>query len=376
MKIPYIPVLIILSLAATSCVKDVILDAMEEPTVVVECILSDDPVQTLYLTYTKGASREAAPDLPEATAVLTDLTEGKEAGRFARTADGSWTLAYAAIPEHRYRLDVTVPGHEPIWAEQTMPEPAGWTVPRIWDLNLAWDGSTVHEPHQQYGYEQGTFYRIESLPDYLWIYALDYDVTSCELRVAEEIVTDYPYVDLFNLTGSLYEPEVLPVTEWVYGNPCEGWALYPHLIGLSTHRKYLRLLKSKNDEEDYGHEFLISGNFTGDYYNALGGTPRPTQGRLMFASLSPDYDQYLQEAVTRQEMQLSSDLSTIFIFVRDNVFSNITGGLGIFGAISQTPEAWYGIHSPINPEIVWSDSNTAPKPFNPYFPHPYDPFTE
>ena len=129
MKIPYIPILIILSLAGVpSCVKDVTLDAMEEPTVVVECILSDDPLQTLYLTYTKGASREAAPDLPEATAVLTDLTEGKEAGRFVRSADGSWTLAYGAIPEHRYRLDITIPGHDPIWAEQTMPEAPGVTV--------------------------------------------------------------------------------------------------------------------------------------------------------------------------------------------------------------------------------------------------------
>ncbi|MBR4794610.1 MAG: hypothetical protein IK038_13345, partial [Bacteroidaceae bacterium] len=48
-----------------SCVKDVILDAMDEPQVVVDCILTDGSVQTLRLLYTKGASRAEAPDLPE-----------------------------------------------------------------------------------------------------------------------------------------------------------------------------------------------------------------------------------------------------------------------------------------------------------------------
>ena len=72
------------------------MDALEEPQVVVECILSDAPVQILNLSYTKSASRETAPDLPEAAAKLTDITEGKEAGLFTRSADGSWKLDYAA----------------------------------------------------------------------------------------------------------------------------------------------------------------------------------------------------------------------------------------------------------------------------------------
>ena len=42
------------------------MDAMEDPLIVVECVLTDEPVQTLHLTYTKGASQSEAPDLPEA----------------------------------------------------------------------------------------------------------------------------------------------------------------------------------------------------------------------------------------------------------------------------------------------------------------------
>ena len=79
-----------------SCVKEVTMDAREDPQIVVECILCDEPVQTLYLTYTKGASREAAPSLDEADAVLADLTEGREVGRFTRAEDGSWQLSQRA----------------------------------------------------------------------------------------------------------------------------------------------------------------------------------------------------------------------------------------------------------------------------------------
>ena len=43
---------IAISLTVVSCIKDVILDAGDEPQVVVDCILTDEPVQTLYLVYT------------------------------------------------------------------------------------------------------------------------------------------------------------------------------------------------------------------------------------------------------------------------------------------------------------------------------------
>ena len=49
-------ILFILMLTLSSCIRDVIMDAKEKPQVVVVCVLSDDPVQTLQLSFTKGAS--------------------------------------------------------------------------------------------------------------------------------------------------------------------------------------------------------------------------------------------------------------------------------------------------------------------------------
>ena len=51
----------------TSCVRDVAMDAKEDPEVAVACVLTDEPIQTLRLSYTMGASLAEAPDLPEAT---------------------------------------------------------------------------------------------------------------------------------------------------------------------------------------------------------------------------------------------------------------------------------------------------------------------
>lgn len=348
-------------LAVTSCVKDVILEAQEEPQLVVECVLTDEDVQILYLSYSKGASQALPQDVQEATVILTDLTENARAGHFTKKGKGIWQLDYKALPGHEYRLDVTVPNHEPIWAEQTMPEPTGLYTPRHWTYGAS--AMTLDPVGSEYEYEQGTFYRLEFLPDYTWVYALDYDEASGELKIAEEICTNFPYVDDFNVTGS-YKPEVIPVNEWVYGNPCEGWALYPHLIGYGVHRRYLRLQNKRWNPESDRREFLISGSFTGRYYAATGASdPKPTEGRLVFASVSKDYDTYLQEALYCYDLQQSTDLSSVYY--RQNVFSNITGGLGIFGAIIQTPLGWTRKYSPVNPTVIWDNPMTAPKSFYP-----------
>lgn len=45
-------------LMPTSCVREVVMDADEKPMVVVECVISNNPVQALHLRYTKGAAKK------------------------------------------------------------------------------------------------------------------------------------------------------------------------------------------------------------------------------------------------------------------------------------------------------------------------------
>ena len=55
--------------------------------------------------------------------------------------------------------------------------------------------------------------------------------------------------------------------------------------------------------------------------------------RLYFAALSDDYDRYLLDAYQQYYAEQSDDLSTIYL--RDNLYGNIHGGVGIFGAATE-----------------------------------------
>ena len=119
----YISCLILILLCTmTSCVRDVILDAEEKPTVVVECVLANSDTQELHLNFTKGASKAEAEPLTEAVATLIDLTAGKTVGDFEKASGDLWTLDYQPVSNHHYRLEVQVPGYDLIYAEDTLPQ--------------------------------------------------------------------------------------------------------------------------------------------------------------------------------------------------------------------------------------------------------------
>ena len=91
--------LLLLLPLAIGCVRDVVLDAGEKPQVVVECVLTASSPQELRLSFTKGASLAEAPELTEATARLTDLTDDYPGGSSAagRTGPGFSTMRQCPV---------------------------------------------------------------------------------------------------------------------------------------------------------------------------------------------------------------------------------------------------------------------------------------
>lgn len=160
--------MVFMYLALTGCVRDVVLDAGEKPRVVVECVLTESSPQELRLSFTKGASLAAAPELTEATARLTDLTDDYPAGEFRRGEDGVWVLDYAAVPRHSYRLEVEVPGYDLVWAEQTMPEGC-----KIYCSSYA--PYQFDDSQPKYKNMVGTEYHYATLSYNTWIYGMNYD---------------------------------------------------------------------------------------------------------------------------------------------------------------------------------------------------------
>ena len=331
---------IAISLVMVSCVKDVILDARDEPEVVVDCILTDEPVQILYLVYTKGASREIAPELPEATAVLTDLTEGKEAGRFHRMTDGSWQLAYTAIPTHSYRLDVSVPDHEPIWAEQTMPEAPGINV-RWHSWNPGdWSRPKAQWPPKDIDNNVGYSFQLNRPHDPVWFYGVNYPAKDSAGEQAEFLSTDSNLVDPFN------EDAGWPFVE--EGNGSYLWGSeksstfrttwYPVLQDMPRHKRYLRFPVMEYTPDT---PFYVSGSFRGyisDYKDFIHADIRPAE--LHYFSASSDYDTFLKDCYHLIDLKNSTDMADIF--VRDNVYSNIHGAIGLFGAKIERALEWEG----------------------------------
>lgn len=343
-----------LMLALSSCVRDVIMDAEERPTVVVECILTNSDTQELHLNFTKGASKNVAEPLTEAAATLIDLTSGMTVGEFDKASGDLWTLDYSPVSNHRYRLEVQVPGYDLIYAEDTMPDSL-YVYSYTWSENLLDNLWGPPAPSfSDNSFCGGTLFSFGSLPKYTLIYGMNYNPQTGKHEIADEIFTNLPVVDNFNITSEVYVPEIVKWEEDLYVSCDAVKALYADLKGAPKHKQYLMLNKEElsdylfqfvdQEKDKYSsysviYDFMVFGSFTGDWYWRRSsqqqdfGNPLPTEGYLVFESLSDNYLAYIRDAIHIMQLKESTDMSTIYL--RDNLYTNVVGGLGIFAASSK-----------------------------------------
>lgn len=391
-------ILLLCLLLAPSCVKDVIMDANEKPKVAVCCILSDEPVQTLHISFTKGASKKEAEPVADAEARLIDKTGGSdfEVGVFKRSDESEWTLDYPAELGHTYRLEVSVPGYDLITAEQTMPsetlrvrcaaynmlsgyiEPwSGWDV--TWDQ--AYDWPYLSWPKGEESPKPESAYVLYQSTSPVWLYAMNYNPETGEHELACELCTDAEVLQ-DNITGSFYTPPIIEnapnppykLNEGIGSSVSDSYdsahimMLYPTLEGEPIHESFLRF------PPDLSQAFYVSGALTDEYceiyeysyfaeqehnhevYLGLADDNELLmKGYLMFSAVSVDLDKYLIEAYHFMQIQKSTDLSTIYL--RDNVYSNINGGLGIFGAKTSSKHPWNRAYTYIDTGVPRVDIN-------------------
>lgn len=340
-----IKVLFALLPVLSACVQQVEL-VVGDRQVVVDCILSEAPQQTLYLSWTDGKTGVGPEALEGAVATLTDLTESQLAGEFEHNSEGCWTLDYAAIPEHDYRLEVEVPGYGIVRAEDTMPPAVDVSYARGHFEQLTVKNPDYFVVQNYYNPDQdfsswyyhpweifSVFYQSASLPIHLLIRGFVYDEQKGSHRLSEMLCSDSPGVLNQNLSGTIYgvagslEDGDDPV------NPFN-----PLLEGRSCHNQYLRIERERAQQQEY---FTISGDFRmpkrgfGYFIEGVNTSPMfvpmsETDDYLLFTALSNNYSRYLDEAALlrrRSESMLLSDR-----YVRSDLFSNIEGGVGIFGA--------------------------------------------
>jgi hypothetical protein len=124
--------------------------------------------------------------------------------------------------------------------------------------------------------------------------------------------------------------------------------LYPTLAGKPLYESYLCIPKGR-------HVFSLSGSFKGiDYskkiYGSLVDDVTENNGYILFTTLSADYEKYMMEAANYQQIMESSDISTIYL--RDNLFTNISGGVGIFGARISRKYPWTSSYTYVDAGIT------------------------
>ena len=178
-------------------------------------------------------------------------------------------------------------------------------------------------------------YRVLNADTPVWIHGvIDYG-SDKDARYVERVCTDCPDVDAFNLTGDSYAPEIVyHVSDHAYT------ANYGSLYGRSLHRRFIRIPSVSSDQW-----FYVSGDFlVEDGLGDESGWPRGWQ--VCFSSFSQDYDIYLKQALSAAGN--TSDLTSVF--ARDNLYSNIHGGIGIFGAGVLTTENWILGDQYVDPE--------------------------
>ena len=356
-------------LAVTACVKSIDLTTGDR-LVAVECILTDVAPQTLRLSLTTGPTGIEEEALDGAVATLMDLTEQKKAGVFKKADDGLWHLDYAAIPEHKYRLEVEVPGYgATVWAEDTLP-PAVNIVYERWPFDRLEETIEDKEFFKEYFYHdfeipeswseprlpflslyghhdvKSIFYQSSSLPEHSIIQGFVKDEKSGLFQLAESLCTDSPGVDNCNLNGSVYKskrrwyPPIFSSASEVFSREeAIGLGIInPRVDGYNCHRRFLRIEREKALSQVY---FTISGDFRegllgfgffppeGDWQEEHNSPFNDQFDYLLFSALSDNYNAYLNSAFNYQNLE---DLTSVYN--RHLVYSNINDGVGIFGSFS------------------------------------------
>lgn len=349
-------------LLAFSCMRPTALDPKEEPEVVVNCVLQyPHEEQELVLSWTTAPGGSAGAFITEGDVSLYDLTSGEEAGSFHYAGDGRWRLPRQLVPGNRYRLNVRIPHHDAIEAETTLPN--AYTLKNLLILRTY---NTVSS--SSYSIALGTHYDLQSLgQETVWIAFLESPGQSV-LHTTKQIVVDTRACDPFNTLGELAES--------VPG----GRYKYAKVNGYPYHAKWIRMEKPgsfRRKDDDWGsgsketfvYDIITErssqiqvypGENYGVYYQdedfevdsiGPGIAPQDGPGRVVFMTVSEEYDQYMKEVYVYRNRERTEGL--LFRYDRTNVYSNIVGGHGIFGAAISYYMPWFS--------GTWDDLKNKPE---------------
>ena len=337
--------LLLCLVSVPSCVKDVSFVVNSEPKVVVECVLDNTrQEQVMYLSYTKSKEDDSFPSLTDAVAVLNDLEDGLEVGRFSYIENHKWTLDFVPFAGHRYRLEVTVPGYDTIWAEGEVPAPyikhhflsnveAAFDVTSsqmtsYGYVNIPQPENNPPDLQDRYKSVNGSCYSIEVPESDVMVSMVLLIKDGDDFLEAYSQVSDLAGVETTAGAVGLYGEDI--VFESCISNEQKyDGAPYPNLFGLPLTSGPLRF-HPDNVKDNY---FMVSG----------------TRESIVFSNLcctyvDEDLEFYLNAVSAIASGKGSEDY--VSVLLRENLPSNINGGIGYFGARYTDYLPWHNTMTP------------------------------
>ena len=309
--------------------------------------IRDPEQQILYLEYVGGVNSLEKKYVEDAEISVTEVDTWRTY-KFEKAASGKWEASFITYPGKSYSLSVKIPGYDEITATTTVPQEFLASCYTSWF-------SKGDEDYSGFSYElrkvikQSPYQEAYNDSCKLWIFGRG---KVNDDKYGDLIMTDHPYVDNFNVTSirlsdidtfSSDSLDTYSLYRWL------DMAWYPKIYGdFPMHRNFLRIAYPENFtngasryEIEHGPlysersfvlatEFRYSSN-TFMYGNQLvQGPDNPSEQYLFdFYCLSEDLDRYLRDV---EERELTSSFDLTSKYNSTNTYSNIEGGIGVFGA--------------------------------------------
>ena len=292
--------------------------------VMVNCLLTpDSDSQTLYLQYVKGKSANGFTPVTDANVyVIAAFVSGMDTLHFHYVDENRWESeddpSKRIMDGKHYKLVVEIPGRDVIQAETTSP--------------IAYRPYHYTDLHEVYSTDDHTIY-YQILPDPnprmertspVWVFAKGKNKTieQCD-EYYPFIVTDHPYADDFNINGQRFSDLALTGD---FDGHCMAisWPAFYNMRRmmpeLPLHDEFVRI-----EHLDTNRFHMLAGPIE---YPKIG---EPHQDYFVFSFVSDEYDEYLRSVYIKNR-KMEHDITSIYS--TESVYSNIEGGVGIFGSVA------------------------------------------
>lgn len=325
----YFLLCLLVMMVSSGCVETIIMDPHEENLpVAVTCVLeAGRSKQALYLQYVKGKSQEEYIPVENAKVYIKESSLLGKTFEFYHTSGCIWEIQESPftviVPDMTYTLYVEIPGRETITAETTIP--SNRNIPQVVMYSRDRETETILDRYDDVYFQMNCEEGTKTAP--VWIYAFKgkhTDNESAESRYPF-LVTDHPNADPINITGEKFSSLVIE------GGPG------PDDFYLKSTWPVYKEMPQKMPNLPLYEGFVRIDHLDGSYFHLLAGPLKyreSYQDHFDFFFVSEEYDNYLRTIFIKNH-RLDNNMTNVFS--TENIYSNVKGGVGIFGGVSRNP---------------------------------------